>query len=129
MIVLFKRKRWRLKRASKAEIISQATDKILADKLYLDAGLKCIDVARAIGTNRTYLWAALSDRGLGFQEYMSRFRLRYFIERASAYRDLSCAEIAERCGFNDAKALNRHLKRMFGITLFDYMKKVNQGVI
>ena len=127
MALLFKRRRWRLTRAAKAEIISQATDKILADKLYLDADLRCIDVARAIGTNRTYLWAALSDCGLGFQEYMSRFRLRYFIEKAAAYRDLSCAEIAEKCGFNDAKAMNRHLKRMFGMTLLDYMKKVNLG--
>ena len=128
MAPLFRRRRWRLKRPAKAEIISQATDKILSDRLYLDARLRCIDVARAIGTNRTYLWEALHDCGMGFQEYVSRFRLRYFIGKAEAYKHLSCAEIAEKCGFNDAKALNRYLKRWFGITLNDYMKKVSQGL-
>lgn len=128
MAPLFKRHKWGLKRTVKIAILSRATEKILVDRLYLDASLRCIDVARAIGTNRTYLWEALRYCGFGFQEYMSKFRIRHFIEKAHDYRDLSCAEIAEKCGFNDSKSLNRYLKQMFGITLKDYMKKVSQGL-
>lgn len=128
MSLLFKRRRAGRVRLSNTEILRRATDTILADRLYLDTSLKCNDVAKAIGTNRTYLWDALRSRGFGFQEYLSKFRLRYFIENAPRYSDCSCAEIAEICGFNDAKSLNRYLKQMFGITLYEYMKKIAQGL-
>ena len=128
MSLLFKRRRRGRRRISNSEILIRATDKILVDRLYLDARLKCIDVAKAIGTNRTYLWDAIRSRGFGFQEYLSKFRVRYFIENAPFHTDLSCAEIAEMCGFNDAKSLNRYLKQLFGITLSEYMKKVARGL-
>ncbi|MBP5505958.1 MAG: helix-turn-helix domain-containing protein [Bacteroidales bacterium] len=128
MSPLFRRRRSLRRYVSKADILSRATDKLLTDQLYLNPGLRCIDVAKAIGTNRTYLWDALRDTGYGFQEYVIKFRLRYFIWKAYEYRELSCAEIAERCGFNNPKVLNRCLKKTFGLTLSEYMEKVSQGL-
>ena len=109
-------------------IIRAATYKILSERLYLDSQIRCVDVAKAIGTNRTYLWEALRLRGMGFQEFMGKFRIRYFIEKAYEFRDLPSDSIAERCGFGDRSTLNRYLKRMFGITLMEYMKMVSQGL-
>ena len=128
MSLLFKRGKRASKRLTTAQILNLAVDRILTDKMYLDPGLRCIDVARAISTNRTYLWDALRTRGMGFQEFLSRYRLRYFILNAAEFQELTCMEIAERCGFNDAKSLNRYLQQMFGITLSDYMKKVSKGL-
>ena len=116
------------KRLPKSAIIRQATEKIVSEKMYLNPALKRWQVAKAIGTNRTYLWESLRSKGFGFQEYLSRFRLRHFIERAHGYKDLSFREIAELCGFNDPKQLNRYLQKMFGVNLAEYMNWVENGL-
>lgn len=107
-------------------IIARATDAILSGKLYLEPSLKCSDVAAKIGTNRTYLWETLRVRGFGFQDYLSKFRIRHFIQNAGTFRGLRSDEIAEKCGFNNPKALNKYLKAMMGITLLDYMKRIEK---
>lgn len=109
-------------------ILALATDCILKMNLYLDPTLKCSQVAKAICTNRTYLWEALSSRGLGFQEYLAKFRICYFLENARSFTGLSTAEIAERCGFTDAKHLSKYLKAMLGVSLFDYMRLLKKSV-
>lgn len=109
-------------RLRQARILYLATEIIVRDNMFLDTNLKSSDVAKAIGTNRTYLWQALRERGFGFQEYLSRFRLCYFIENASAFSGMQGMEIAERCGFNDKKALNKYLKKAIGVTFTEYMK-------
>ena len=128
MILLARIRKRRKERISLEDIYSRATDRILTDALYLKKDLKCNDVAKAIGTNRTYLWKALGKHRMGFQEYLSKFRVRYFIENARSYCGLQIEEIAERCGFNNAKFLSRYLKKLFGISLSDYMKLVCRGL-
>ena len=87
----------------------------------------CFQVAKLICTNRTYLWEALHWRGLGFQDYLSKFRVRHFIQNAPQYRSMEKEEIAERCGFNDAKTLDKYLKQMFSISLSEYLKLMSRG--
>lgn len=105
-----------------ADILMRASEKILSERLYLNSALRCSDVARAIGTNRTYLWEALSQRGLGFHEYLSKFRVRHFILNAAGYGGMQREEIAELCGFNGYRQLCRYLKKMFGVTVAEYME-------
>ena len=110
------------RRLKRARILYRATEIIVRDSLFLDTGLRSSDLAKAIGTNRTYLWQALHERGFGFQEYLSRFRICYFIENAAGFSGMQGMEIAERCGFNDKKALNKYLKKALGVTFTEYMK-------
>ncbi len=105
-----------------ADILMRASEKILSERLYLNSALRCSDVARAIGTNRTYLWEALSQRGLGFREYLAKFRVRHFILHAASYGGMQREEIAELCGFNDHRQLGRYLKAMFGVTVAEYLR-------
>lgn len=129
MILLGKIRRARRKKEKKMEeILARATEVVLARRLYLNPNLRCAEVAKAIGTNRTYLWEALGRHGFGFQDYLSKFRIRYFIEHAHQYKALQCSEIAELCGFNGAKFLSKYLKQMFGISLADYMKYICRGL-
>ncbi len=108
--------------------MKDATDAILTKRLYLNPRTRCIDVAKAIGTNRTYIWEALRWRGLGFQEFMGQFRIRYFIEKAPEFLGLSTAEIAQRCGFGDVRSFHRYLKKMFGMTPTEYMDVIARGL-
>ncbi len=117
-----------MKRPDKAAILSKATGKIISERLYLQPRLRCTDVAKAIGTNRTYLWSSLRSKGCGFQEYLSMFRIIHFIKNASGYRNHPSREVAELCGFNDPKQLNHYLKKNLGVTLPEYMNWVEQGL-
>lgn len=122
-MTLFKKIKQARKRARTMEdILSRATEMVFAKRMFLNPALKCADVAKAIGTNRTYLWIALGRHKIGFQEYLSKFRIVYFIENARLYKGLQCSEIAEMCGFNGAKFLSKYLRQMFGLSLADYMK-------
>lgn len=112
----------RNKRRKNKEIIVLANLLLMEDDLYLDSTLKCSRVAQGIVTNRTYLWEALHPLGLGFQSYLARFRIIYFIKHAREFAFLSKEEIAERCGFTHEKYLNKYLKDMFGLTLSEYLK-------
>ena len=125
IIVKLRRKR-RYPGSDTETIIARATEVIMAGKLYLDPTLNCSDIACRIGTNRTYLWKALRRKGFGFQDFLSKFRIRHFIKSADTYKGLRGNEIAERCGFNNSKALNKYLKEMMGLTLLDYMKRIEK---
>ncbi len=109
-------------RRRQADILMRASETILSERLYLNSALRCRDVARAIGTNRTYLWEALSQRGMGFRDYLAKFRVRHFILNAASYGGMQLEEIAELCGFNGHRQLGRYLKSMFGVTVAEYMK-------
>ncbi len=110
------------------DVLRQATDVIAGKRLFLNPDLKLNDVVRAAGTNRTYLWDAIHSLGLGFRDYLARFRLVYFIERArlEEYRNLSNDDIAERCGFSSKKLLDRYLQKNLGISLSRYMEIVRR---
>jgi YesN/AraC family two-component response regulator len=122
MFWIKRRRRRRSKDQLNSDIIDLANNYILEHTLYLDSTLNCNRVAKGIGTNRTYLWEALSSCGLGFQEYLSKFRIVFFIENARDFTRLSSSEIAERCGFSDAKHLGKYLKDMLGVGLPEYMR-------
>ena len=127
MFLLTKLRSRRKKRRKNKEIITMANEMLMANDLYLDSSLKCSRVAQGIGSNRTYLWEALHTLGVGFQGYLARFRVIYFIKHARELAFLPKAEIAERCGFSHEKYLNKYLKEMFGMTLSEYLKIIRQG--
>ena len=99
---------------------------MVEERLFLNPALKCIDVARSIGSNRTYIWGALRLLGMGFPEYIARFRVCHFIDNAHLFGAMEKEEIAERCGFNDVRMLDRYLKELFGISLTEYMKHASR---
>ena len=126
MYLLTRLRSRRNKRRKSKEIIALANILLMEDDLYLDTTLKCGRVAQGIGSNRTYLWAALHTLGLGFQGYLGRFRIIYFVKHVRELAFLPKDEIAERCGFTHEKYLNKYLKEMFGMTLSEYLKIIRR---
>lgn len=115
-------------RERREAVLKQASDAILKKQMFLDSELQFNDVVKAAGTNRTYLWEAIHNRGFGFKGYLARFRLVYFIEHAwlKEYRNLPLDDIAERCGFSSKKLLDRYLRKALGIPLSRYMEIVRR---
>jgi len=113
------------------ELLDRAKDVVISKKLYLNPELRIQDVAREIGSNKTYLWRAFHLSDTSFVEFLTSLRIRYFVERAwlKEYYKLDEDSLARRCGFRSARVLNKRIKSIFGITLTVYMNRCDRGEI
>lgn len=77
------------------------------EKIYLNPKLKLSDVARMVGTNRTYLSRFFNEEnGQTFYDFMNNYRVEHATQllRTSSYTVL---EVAEKSGFNSVSTFRR----------------------
>lgn len=91
-------------------------------KLYLNPTLNINDVARAMGTNRTYISVFLNRRlNTTFYDYVNRWRVEKAEELLSS-TELPLADIALQSGFNSMSSFHRNFQRVMGMTATEYRK-------
>lgn len=113
------------------ELMAQADEIICRKKLYLDRNFTKEDLAVQLGTNRTYLGAAMSFCRRGkWCDYINSFRLKCFMEEVCLKdtRHVRVSELAERCGFGSYHALNDSIKKKYGITAAVYRKNLSTSL-
>ena len=77
------------------------------EKIYLNPKLKLSDVARMVGTNRTYLSRFFNEEnGQTFYVFVNNYRVEHATQllRTSSYTVL---EVAEKSGFNSVSTFRR----------------------
>lgn len=77
------------------------------EKIYLNPKLKLSDVARMVGTNRTYLSRFFNEEnGQTFYDFVNNYRVEHATQllRTSSYTVL---EVAEKSGFNSVSTFRR----------------------
>lgn len=93
--------------------LQQAIDYI---NTYLEEDLSLEAIASTLGMSQ-YYFARLFKQSMGLAPY--QYVLQQRLERAKQLlrqRELSIAEIALRCGFSSQSHLNRHFRRLTGMT-------------
>ena len=87
-------------------------------RLYLDKDLTRDALAREVLTNRTYVSRALRAHNTSFNAFISEFRMQHALELLcdDANRDIPQEDIAVMCGFTNADAMNRYIKKSAGQT-------------
>ena len=84
------------------------------EHLYLNPKLTIMDLAQAIGTNRTYISNYLNNvLGTTFFDYVNQYRLSY-AEQLLRQTKMSIEEIADRSGFNSRSTFRRAFLKRFG---------------
>jgi len=59
------------------ELFDKMEKVIVQKQLFLDCGYRITDLAREVGTNRTYITRILKERGLNYVTYLNSFRIQY----------------------------------------------------
>ena len=89
-------------------------NRVETEQLYLQPDLKLNDVARKLGTNRTYLLSALKEgMQMTFTEYINRLRIAYAARLKAEQPDLTRNELALRSGYASERSFYRN-QRLFG---------------
>lgn len=104
-----------------AELMHQMIDK----GFYLTPEITMDDVARELGTNRTYLSRMLkAEFDTTFSELVTSLRMSH-AETLLRETDLSIMEIAMQSGFADDRYFSRRFKKIHGISPNEYRKKTS----
>jgi len=85
------------------------------EQLYLLHDLRLDMVVQRLGTNRTYLLAALKQElGMSFNEYVNHKRVAYARKLMESNPDMLKSDVAARSGFNSQSAFYRNWKNLGG---------------
>ncbi len=87
------------------------------EHIYSHCSIGVDEVAKRLGTNRSYLSAFINQRyGKTFSEYINDYRIDAAITLLRADKDMSLTEIAERCGYRSEATFYRNFKDKTGMT-------------
>ena len=96
-------------------------EKMENEKMYLQPGLSVVDLAKSIGSNRTYVSASInSHSGKSFALYVNTYRVEYAKEIMEKDGKLSVAQVAEMSGFASEESFRRNFRNITGKSPSDW---------
>lgn len=94
------------------------------EQLFRKKDLKVADVAEALGTNTTYVYAFIKTRtGQTFTEYVNRCRVRYAQQLLKKNPTDRITDIGDDAGFSSEASFFRNFKAYTGLTPMEWRKK------
>lgn len=100
------------------------------EKLYLNPEIKLMDIARRIGTNKTYLSRALNTRlSKNFCQFVNHYRIREACLMFLKDPGLDIRPLAEQCGFSSQSNFSIVFKYNTGFTPGDWSRMIKAKLI
>ncbi len=99
-------------------------EKMQNERIFLQPGLSVVDLAKAIGSNRTYVSASInSQSSKSFAMYVNTYRVEY---AKTIMKDgkLSIAQVAEMSGFASEESFRRNFRNITGKSPSDWTVSV-----
>ena len=107
------------------ELINQLFEQ---EKLFLNPDLVLTDVARMIGTNRSYLSKYFNEqRNMSFHDYVNNLRLEHVESLINSKPEFTIEEIALTSGFNSISTFRRAFVKKYGATPSQYRQTLKLG--
>ena len=96
-------------------------------QLYLQHNITLLELAKAIGTNRTYLSQYFSSQGTTYNTYINDLRVNHFIncyqEAIAAGQSVGAQQLALESGFSSYRTFSDAFKRKMGQSVTVWMKE------
>ena len=99
------------------------------DRIWLNPNLKLSDIAKAVGTNRTYVSAFFNKEAKStFYDFVNRYRIEHACRLLESSSD-SLKLVAEQSGFNSQQSFIRVFSKINGMSPSEYreIKKLNSN--
>ena len=112
------------KQIREKHIASQLAKTMEEKKLYLNPKLSIVDIAVALGTNKTYLSDYLNNTlKLTFNDFVNQFRVKEacrIIDSMTASDKRNMIDVATKSGFNSISSFNRYFSKIQGTSPRQY---------
>lgn len=99
-------------------------------QLYLQHDLSLIQLAKTIGTNRTYLSQYFSNQNITYNAYINHLRINHFIrlyhKAVAAQRFFTAQQLALESGYHSYRTFSEAFKRQTGLSVTVWMKAANK---
>ncbi len=100
------------------------------EKLYLQPDIKLVDIAKRIGTNKTYLSRALNTRlSKNFCQFVNHYRIREACLQFVKDPAVDMRPLAEQCGFSSQSNFSIVFKYNTGFTPGDWQRMIKAKLI
>ena len=101
-------------------------DRCVGTQLYLQHDLTILQLAQAIGTNRTYLSQYFSCQGTTYNAYINDLRINHFISRyheaTAAHQPITAQQLARDSGFRSYSTFSLAFKQRMGQAVTAWMR-------
>ena len=98
-------------------LLSQFQRLMIDQQLFLQPSLTLEDVAKRMGTNKTYVSKLVNNTyNQGFPELLNTLRIDYAEQYLLNHREAKQKDVAAACGFLSASAFNSTFKKVTGLT-------------
>ena len=95
------------------------------ERMYLQPGLSVVDLAKSIGSNRTYVSTSInSHSGKSFAMFVNTYRVEYAKQIMEKDGKLSIAQVAEMSGFASEESFRRNFRNITGKSPSDWTGSV-----
>lgn len=100
------------------------------EKPYLDSDLSLDDVARVVGTNRSYVARSVKVyTGRNFCQFVNHYRIKYMMDLFKADPSLRVNELSARSGFNSPTSFSIAFKLEQDMPPGEWCRRVRAGII
>jgi AraC-like DNA-binding protein len=90
---------------------------IIKNRYFLIQGITLSDIAKELGTNRTYVSRMINNSyDISFTDYINTLRIDYAQKYLLQHKDAKQSEIAAACGFPNASTFNNIFRKKTGVT-------------
>ena len=114
-----------LSEAAIQEIGKLLHDRCESNKLYLQTDLTSVQLAQALGTNRTYLGMYFSSQGTTYNAYINDLRIDCFVrlvrEANAAQRPFTAQELAAQSGYRSYRTFSVAFRERKGQSVKDWI--------
>lgn len=95
-------------------------------RLYLDPTLSLGVLAKAVGSNKSYVSEYINRNGSTFYDYVNEYRIRHacqLFDQAPEKGRMTIQDVAAQSGFNSLSSFNRYFYKLVGTTPTAYLKE------
>ena len=99
-------------------------------QFYLQYDLTVSQLAKRIGTNRSYLSRYFGSQGITYNAYINGLRVKHFVglyrEAVDGHRAVTAQQLAYESGFHSYSTFSAAFKQMMGMTATEWMRSIGE---